>query len=302
MWFKNLRAYRLTRGLELGAEGLEAALSKRPFQPCTPAQALALGWAPALGEQAHTLAHAAEGRFLLCLHREEKILPAAVVRDLLNERVATIEAQQGRAVYRKEKLALKEDIVQDCLPRAFSRHTTLRLLIDPAARWVFVDTASAPRAEEALNVLREVLGSFPVLPPRTVQAPAATMSAWLTRASPPEDFTLRDECELRDPGEQAAIVRCRGVDLRSDEVRQHVQGGMQVARASLGWQEQLSFVLGDDLCLRRLKFADALIKENEELSAEDRLARLDADFALMAPTLTALQDRLIALFGGEDTS
>ena len=167
---------------------------------------------------------------------------------------------------------------------------------------MFVDTASAPRAEEALNLLREVLGSFPVLPPRTVQAPAAMMSAWLTRASPPEDFTLRDECELRDPGEQAAIVRCRGVDLRSDEVRQHVQGGMQVARASLGWQEQLSFVLGDDLCLRRLKFADALIKENEEISDEDRLARLDADFALMAPTLTALQDRLIALFGGEDTS
>ena len=77
---------------------------------------------------------------------------------------------------------------------------------------------------------------------------------------------------------------------------------MQVARASLGWQEQLSFVLGDDLCLRRLKFADALIKENEEISDEDRLARLDADFALMAPTLTALQNRLIALFGGEDTS
>ena len=76
---------------------------------------------------------------------------------------------------------------------------------------------------------------------------------------------------------------------------------MQVARASLGWQEQLSFVLGDDLCLRRLKFADALIKENQA-SDEDRLARLDADFALMAPTLTALQDRLIALFGGEDTS
>ena len=39
---------------------------------------------------------------------------------------------------------------------------------------------------------------------------------------------------------------------------------------------------------------------NDELMDEDRLARLDADFALMAPALTALQDRLIALFGGED--
>ena len=105
MWFKNLRAYRMTRGLELSAELLEAALSKRPFRPCTPAQPLALGWTPALGEESQTLAHAAEGRFLLCLHREEKILPASVVRDLLNERVEAIEDQQGRKVYRKETSA-----------------------------------------------------------------------------------------------------------------------------------------------------------------------------------------------------
>ena len=65
---------------------------------------------------------------------------------------------------------------------------------------------------------------------------------------------------------------------------------------------QLQLLLGDDLVLRRLKFADALVKENDELMDEDRLARLDADFALMAPALVALQDRLIALFGGEDNS
>ncbi len=300
MWFRNLRAYRMTRGLELTAEQLEEQLSKRLFRPCTPAQPLAVGWVPALGEGSEVLVHAADGRFLLCLRREEKILPASVVRDLLKERVEGIEAQQGRKVYRKEKLALKDEVIQDCLPRAFSRHGELRLLIDPQARWVFVDTASAPRAEEALNLLREGIGTFPVVPPQTVHAPSAAMSGWLTNASLPEEFMLRDECELRDLGEQAAIVRCRGVELLSDEIRQHIQGGMQVVRVSLGWKEQLTFVLGDDLCLRRMKFADALVKENDELMDEDRLARLDADFALMAPALTALQDRLIALFGGED--
>ncbi|MDP5052927.1 MAG: recombination-associated protein RdgC, partial [Congregibacter sp.] len=114
------------------------------------------------------------------------------------------------------------------------------------------------------------------------------------------DLQARDECELRDMGEQAAVVRCRGLDLYSDEVRQHLQGTTQVVRLALGWNEQMQFVLGDDLCLRRLKFSDVLVKENDELMDEDRLARLDADFALMAPALTAIQDRLIALFGGED--
>ncbi|MFT7287243.1 MAG: recombination associated protein RdgC [Halieaceae bacterium] len=301
MWFKNLRAFRMTRGLDLGAEQLEASLAQRTFRPCTPAQPLSLGWVPALGEGTQTLVHAADGRFLICLRREEKILPSSVVRDLLNERVEAIEAQQGRKVYRKERLSLKDEVVQDCLPRAFSRLVELRIIIDPQARWVFVDSSSAGRAEDTLNLLRECIGSFPVIPPLTRQAPAAAMSSWLTQSSLPQDFTVGDECELRDGTEQAAVIRCRGVDLFSDELRQHLQGGMQVVRLALHWQEQLQFVLGEDLCLRRMKFADALVKENDELMDEDRLARLDADFALMAPALVALQDRLIVLFGGEDS-
>lgn len=300
MWFKNLRSYRMTRPFELSAEQLEEQLAERLFRPCTPAQPLALGWVPALGEGSEVLVHAAEGRFLLRLRREEKILPPSVVRDLLKERIAGIEAQQGRKVYRREKLSLKDDIVQDCLPRAFSRHGELCLLIDPKTRWVLVDSASAGRAEEALNLLREGIGTFPVIPPTSAHAPAAAMSNWLLQSSLPDDFTLRDECELKESGETPAVLRCKGIDLLSEEIRQHLQGGMQVSRIALDWREQLQFVLGEDLCVRRIKFADALVKENDELMDEDPLARLDADFVLMAPALSALQDRLLALFGGEE--
>jgi recombination associated protein RdgC len=302
MWFRNLRAYRMTRGLDMPVDDLEKRLAERAFKPCTPAQPLALGWVPALGEGAETLVHAAAGRLLLCLRREEKILPPSVVRDLLAERIEGIEAQQGRKVYRKERLSLKDEIIQDCLPRAFSRHGELRMLIDTQARWVFVDSASAGRAEEALNLLREGIGTFPVIPATTAQAPAVAMSQWLTNATLPKDFTTRDEVEMRDYSDDPAVLRSRGVDLFSEEIRRHIDGGMQVVRIALDWKEQLSFVLGDDLCLRRMRFADALVKENDEVVSEDRLARLDADFALMAPALTALQDRLMALFGGEEVT
>jgi recombination associated protein RdgC len=128
------------------------------------------------------------------------------------------------------------------------------------------------------------------------------MSSWLTNASLPEDFRVRDEAELRDLGEEPAVLRCRGVDLYSEELRRHLDGGMQAVRIAMDWKEQMNFVLGDDLCLRRIRFADALVKENDDVVTEDRLARLDADFALMAPELTALTERLIALFGGEEAA
>jgi recombination associated protein RdgC len=299
MWFKNIRAYRLTTPFDLSAEQLSDKLGQRSFAPCAKSQALALGWVSPLGDESELLVHAAGGRLLLCLKREEKLLPATVVREQLEEKVAIIEQEQGRKVYRKERLGMKDEIIQDCLPRAFTRSARIYAYIDVRANWIFVDSASAARAEELLNVLRECIGSFPVLLPQVNNAPAATMTGWLMHRNLPDDFELGQECELRELGEDGGVVRCRGVDLLSEEVETHLNAGKQVARLALHWDERLALVLAEDLCLRRVRFADELMKENEDIPEADQAARLDADFALMADAVTGLQDRIMTVFGGE---
>ncbi len=299
MWFKNIRAYRLTKPFDLSPEQLGKKLAGRHFVPCAKSQAVSLGWVAPLGGESAELVHGAAGRLLLKMKREEKLLPSTVVREQLEEKVAAIESAQGRKVYRKERLNLKDEIVQDCLPRAFSRSTHVYAYIDVKANWIFVDAASAGRAEEFLNLLREGIGSFPVLLPQVNNAPTAVMTAWLLHRSLPDDFELGQECELRDTGEEGGVVRCRGVDLLSEEVETHLHAGKQVARLALGWDERVSLLLAEDLCLRRLKFADELMKENEDIPEADQAARLDADFALMADAITGLQARILALFGGE---
>jgi recombination associated protein RdgC len=298
MWFKNIRAYRLTSPFELSAEQLEEQLAKREFQACSAAQPLSVGWVPALGEGS-VLVHAAAGRFLLRMKREEKILPASVVREMLDEKVEVIETEQARKVYRKERQDLKDEIVQDCLPRAFSRSNSVYAYIDTRSNWVFVDATTATRAEELINLLRDCIGSFPVVLPQVNNAPGATMTGWLAHQSLPADFALGEECELREPGGEGGVVRCRGVDLLGEEVETHLNAGKQVARLALSWEERLSLLMAEDLCLRRLKFADELMKENEDLPEADNAARLDADFVLMSEAISALQERVMALFGGE---
>ena len=56
MWFKNLRAYRLTSPFELTAEQLEEQLAGSAFQPCAKSQALSIGWTAPLGEQSANMA------------------------------------------------------------------------------------------------------------------------------------------------------------------------------------------------------------------------------------------------------
>lgn len=299
MWFKNIRAYKLTTPFDLSPEQLGDLLATKAFQPCARSQALSLGWVPPLGADTEVLVHAANGRLLLKLKREEKLLPSAVVKELLEEKVAIIEEEQARKVYRKERMTMKDEIVQDSLPRAFSRSSAVFAYIDTRAGWVFVDAASAGRAEEFLGLFRECVGNFPVVLPDVKQSPAACMTAWLAHESPPEGFVLGEDCELREPGEEGGVVRCRGVELLSEEVETHLNVGRQVVRISLDWEERLSFVLAEDLCLRRLKFSDELMRENEAIPEADNAARLDADFVLMSEAVTGLYAKVLELFGGE---
>jgi recombination associated protein RdgC len=297
MWFRNLRPYRLPNRLGIDADTLSTRMADKPFVPCRPTQPYSTGWLPALDDSASDLVHAAGPFWLIRLNREEKLLPASVIRDEVNARVSQIATAQGRKVYRKEKLEITDEVTQDLMPRAFSRSRPIEALIHEREGWLWVNQASAPRAEDLLNALREVIGTLPAELPRTRKSPAQVMTDWLLHGGVPEGFELGEDADLEDPREGGGVVRARGVALDSDDIRAHLEGGMVVSRLALDWQERLSFVLDKDLVIRRLKFADELVQTHEDL-AEDRLAQRDADFLLMGENVAELQAELVRHFGG----
>lgn len=121
MWFKNLLTYRITQTLELTAEQLEEALRSKPaIVPASQVVQTAGFIAPASKEDDAPLAHQVHGVYLVALRTYERMLPARVVNDKLEEKVEEIENSQSRKVYRKEKSQLKDDIIQALLPRPSS--------------------------------------------------------------------------------------------------------------------------------------------------------------------------------------
>ena len=90
MWFKNLQIYRLSRPFDLSPEALHEALSERVTRECGSLEISTFGWQPPLGKNAALLTHAAGGCIMLCARKEEKVLPAAVIREQLMEKVEAI--------------------------------------------------------------------------------------------------------------------------------------------------------------------------------------------------------------------
>jgi recombination associated protein RdgC len=200
-------------------------------------------------------------------------------------------------VHRKERLQLTDEVTQDLMPRAFTRARSIEAMVFEKDGWLWVNNASAPRAEDFLSALREALGSLPAVLPVTRKNPAAVMSEWLLHDQLPEGFELGTEADLVEPGEEGGVVRARSMLLDCDEIRAHIESGKQVQRLALAWQGRLEFVLGADLVIRRLKFAEALTTAHDDIN-EDPLARRDADFLLMSETLAELWPALLQAFGG----
>lgn len=299
MWFKNLAIYQLDDAKSIIEELNDDSLQPQVFHPCRGLDTSRSGWISPLGRHSEQLAHHCDGRIMLCLRREERILPSQVVREALDEKVDAIMDREQRKVGRKEKSDLKDEIVVDLLPRAFTRSALTYGYIDPANGWIIIDSASSNRAEEWLELLRASLGTLKVVPLTSTNAPQAVMTEWLQTA-PPADLSISDQCELQHTGAQGGTIRIRGLDLQSPAIRQHLKSDSQATKLSLEWQQRIAFILHEDLSVRRLRFLDLVMDEAAETEVEDEASRFDADFALMGAELARFIPALCTHLGGTE--
>jgi len=303
MWFKNIRLYALAEGFRPDLIELAAALQKCRFRPCSKSERTQLGWVSPLGvdsqhDSADELLHVLGPYVMLCLRKEEKILPAAVVNDAVNEQIRDIEIRQDRKVYRKEKLQLKDDAIASLLPRAFSRQRTVFAYLDVNDGLLVVNASSAALAEELISALRDALGSFPVRLLDVQESPMAVLTRWLRDYQTSDHFVIDQDCELINPMEDGNIIRCKAQDLSADEVRMHLAAGKQVKKLGVVWNDAVRCMVNADLTLSRVRFEDRLIERAHESEAQDAAQQFDQDFAVMTLELSALFRSLWQAFGG----
>lgn len=308
MWFKNLRLYCLVQPFELPIEDLESQLAESAFVPCAGYEKSRLGWVPPLGDDAPDgeedgedtgpmLTHVIGDYIMLCAKKQERLLPASVVREATADKVAEIEQRQMRKVYRKERREIQDDVYGSLLPRAFTRSSRVYAYISRREKLLVVDSASAPKAEEFLNLLRDTLGSFPVALPDTKTAPGAVMTRWLKQGRATDGFVIHDDCELFNPTDGSNVVRCKGQDLVSDEIQVHLEAGKQARQLGVMWNQQLSCNIQEDLSVKRLRFEN-IKEESENVGDETPAQKFDQEFALMTLELSGFFKALFEAFGG----
>ncbi|MFU8788791.1 MAG: recombination-associated protein RdgC [Methylobacter sp.] len=300
MWFKNLSIFRLTEEFTLAPADLELKLEQMAFRPCGSHEEFTFGWTSPVGKSSEQLVHSANGFLMVCGKKEERVLPASVVNEMMQEKIAETEEQQGRKLSKKERTEIKDELIFELLPRAFTFSNKTYAYIDPKGGWLIIDSASAKKAEDLLSSLRKTLGSLPAVPLNTIEKPVKVMTEWLVNNKAPDDITIEDECELRAPEEEGGIIRCKRHDLSLPEIKNHLDIGKEVIKLAVNWEDRLSFIIDENLAVKRLKFLDLIQDQVSDIDTDSEAERFDVDFSIMSLELANFIPRLLELFGGEN--
>lgn len=116
-----------------------------------------------------------------------------------------------------------------------------------------------------------------------------------TSAERAEGWALGEFCQLESPCGNDGVIKVSKVDLDSDEIQQHLEGGRICSALSIARTGQLAMQLQDDLALKKIKFDDALLEQAD--SGDDEASRFDADAHILIPALAAVAEELISLLG-----
>ena len=286
MFFRNLTFFRFPASLNI--EDLDAGLVDCALKPVGAMELSSRGFVSPFGRNEEALSHRIGDALWLAAGSEDKILPGSVVNDLLQKKLAEIEEKEGRRLGGRARKRLKEDLVHELLPRAFVKPGRTDAMLDLTHGFIAVDTSSRKSAEAVVSDVRQALGSFPALPLNAEVAPRSILTGWIAGDPLPDGLSLGDECELRDPVDHGAVIKCQHQELQSDEIAKHLEAGKQVTRLALTLDDHVSFVLGEDLVIRKLKFLDGAVDQLESSDRDDFRAELDARFALFSAEVRRL--------------
>ncbi|ABI59482.1 recombination-associated protein RdgC [Nitrosomonas eutropha] len=290
MWFKNLQIYRLANAV-ITFDELEERLAKQTLQGCLGLEAQSKGWVSPGAEEAG-LVYSYGQQMLISLGIEKKLLPVSVVNQLAKVRAQEMESHQGYPPGRKQMKDIKEAAYRELLARAFSVRQRSHVWIDPVDGWFVVEGASASRADTLIEAFIKSTG-IGLKRVRTNIAPTSTMTAWLSGDEPPAIFSVDSDSIFRSREDKKISVSYVQQLPDLQEITRHVRTGKEVIKLAITWRDRISFILDENLQLKRITLLD-IDRESTETAEE----QFDSDFFLMTAELRQLLPELMDALGG----
>jgi len=296
MWFRNLLVYRIASPWKVKADDFNDALAKHGLQPCGSFAMESRGWVPPRVDD--RFVYELNKQWLFALGIDQKLLPSTIIKQAADERAAAVEKKQGHPVGRKQLRDLRIQVTDELLPRALSRRRTTRAWLDTVNGWLTLDMGAEAKADEFTEFLRRSHDRLPsIVRLDTQRSPGGMMTQWVETGDAPDGFTIDRDLELQAADDSKSVVRYSNHSLEGRDIAAHIRNGKTATKLGMTWQDRISFVLTDQMQVKRVNFLDVLRNEAAD-EDQDPDEKFDIDFALMTGELAKCIADLVEALGG----
>lgn len=291
MWFTSAKlvTYKFDKSVDI-----EASLAEAALKPCPPHARFIYGWLPVSED---CFAQEVAGVTLICMGKEERILPRSVINRELEERVNAQETQLQRDLKRSEKKQMAEEIEFELLPKAFCLQKRTFAILDSVSNQLIINTSSQTQVDQFTSFLRKTIPDIHIEPLQYGENLSYRFSEWITNPSSiPPSIQLASDCVLFSPDNEKKKFNCKGYELPADEVLSLLSQGLSTAEIAVQWNERVLFTVTQDFTLKRIKCLDYLVEEFSNLKQEEEDQQRDAALVLLAGELRAMINDLLKHF------
>lgn len=206
-----------------------------------------------------------------------------------------LEGIEGRKVYQKEKLSLKDEMVITLLPKAFSKFTRIYAYIDTKNHWLILNTTNTKKSTQFISLFKKAITED--IQASEIKKLSPIITNWLKNQTYPTSFSIEKSCVLQDPDQQNRIIRCQQQDLFASSIQTLIKEGCEAKQLAFCWQDRVYFTLtADNFWLHGIRYQEEITSQAKEIEAESKQQQFIADFFIMTETLAALLKELVNLF------
>lgn len=281
--YKNVIIYKFDEPVTLTEEQFTEAISKYPLRDCLDQEVVSFGWLPAFSQGENFVEKINNAYFIRLGMNIKKLSRKAIATEVERRAIEHNIDLLNRARYKE----LEEIVTAEFIVKAYPEQSSINAYIDLENNWLVIDAPSDKKASLVTAVLRKSLGSLPI----TGYAPQVEMpiimTDWVRNDSINEKFGLLDEVELKELNkDEGGTARYKGIPLNSKEIELNLEEGWSVTRVGLSYEDIVTFSLGEDFILKRVRYLDQF-QEKLELS-DDQNAVAQSNAYLLADTIRHL--------------
>lgn len=224
---------------------------------------------------------------------DEKIIPAAVIKQEVDNRAASVEQDTGKPANRKLRAAIKNSVIEEMLPVALVRTTIINAWYHTQSQRLFVATASEKLANALMSKVIKAVGSVKTETTHVCNVKHGLTTRMQAHIMDNEQafggFLFGDGVWMSRGHEK---INYQGVEdfQQCEEVAHKLGSGFEVDAVKMSWEGHIDFKLTGNFQFKQIKWDSAHFSD-----AEDAATAWMAEAFYKVSALNRISETLLSL-------